>query len=115
MGDQPTSPRAAHSRLVVLWSAHAAASRADLERWAREQLPVLRSASGVHGVSLRRVSPASAKWSVDWHWAFELRVSEEAVYELCDRGACGDLLTDMRLLGMRPVAMLLECDADRAR
>ncbi len=96
------------SRLIVLWSAHVSGSRAELERWAQEQLPVLRSARGVRGVWLRRVEPASPRWSVDWDWAFELRVRRECVGELCDRGACGDLLADMRLLGMRPVAELLD-------
>jgi hypothetical protein len=108
MNGQSDSPR----RLLVLWSAHAGRSRAELERWAREQLPMLRSAGGVHEVWLRRVSPPSPRRGVDWDWAFELRVRHDAVAELCDRGACGDLLADMRLLGMRPVAMLLDCESD---
>jgi hypothetical protein len=99
-------------RLLVLWSAHAAGSRAEVERWAREQLPLLRAAGGVHDVWLRRVSPPSPRRGVDWDWAFELRVSHDTVPQLCDRGACGDLLADMRLLGMRPVAMLLDCESD---
>jgi hypothetical protein len=98
----------AESRLLLLWSARVSGSRAELERWAHEQLPALRSARGVHGVSLCRVAPASPRWAVDWDWAFELRVSGESVDELCDRGACGDLMADMRLLGMRPAALLLE-------
>lgn len=96
------------SRLIVLWSAHGSGPRAELERWAQEQLPMMRSARGVRGAWLRRVEPASPRWSVDWGWAFELCVSADDVRGLCDRGACGDLLADMRLLGMRPVAMLLE-------
>lgn len=99
-------------RLLVLWSAHAGRSRSERERWAREQLPVLRSAPGVHEVWLRRVSPTSPRRGLDWDWAFELCVSHEAVAELCDRGACGDLLADMRLLGMRPVAILLDSQID---
>jgi hypothetical protein len=101
------SQRADQSRIFVLWSAHTAGSRSELERWAREQLPVLRSADGVHEVWLRRVSLPSPLWNVEWEWAFELHVSPESVAELCDRGLCSDLLADMRLLGMRPVAMLL--------
>jgi hypothetical protein len=98
----------AELRLVILWSVRGSGSPGELERWAREQLPVLRAAPGVHEVCLRRVAPVSLRWDVDWSGAFELRVSGESVRELCDRGACGDLLADMRLLGMRPAAMLLD-------
>jgi hypothetical protein len=96
------------SRLVILWSVRGSRSPAELADWAREQLPVLRAAPGVHEACLRRVAPASLRWAIDWSGAFELRVDGEYVDELCDRGACGDLLADMRLLGMRPVAMLLD-------
>jgi hypothetical protein len=116
--DSPMPPAAAtaacevrpESRLVILWSVRGSRSPAELADWAREQLPVLRAAPGVHEVWLRRVAPASRRWPVDWNGAFELRVGGEYVDELCDRGACGDLLADMRLLGMRPVVMLLDGD-----
>jgi hypothetical protein len=96
------------SRLVILWSVRGSRVPGELVRWALEQLPVLRGAPGVREVWLRRVAPALLRWDVDWSGAYELRVGGEYVRELCDRGACGDLLADMRLLGMRPVAMLLD-------
>ncbi len=117
MDDQrarPDGEAVAEARIFVLWSAHVSGPRAELERWAREQLPVLTSARGVHEASLRRVSRAAPRWPVEWDWAFELRVSPEAVAELCYRGPCGDLLADMRLLGLRPVAMLFEAEHEPA-
>ena len=118
MGDRSAGPAGEavpQARIVVFWSAHVSGSTAELERWARDQLPVLLGARGVHEASLRRVSRVAPRWPVEWDWAFELRVSAEAVAELCDRGPCGDLLADMRLLGMRPVAILFasECAARR--
>jgi hypothetical protein len=95
------------SRLLVLCRRPYHVDRAEGEAWLRRELEAVLRRDRLHGARLTGLENAG-EWSTrNWDWLIELHVDDRSPPgSLSDRGACGELLADMRLLGMRPTVAL---------
>jgi hypothetical protein len=87
-------------RLLVLWSRPQHLTGEEAERWARAEARALLAHDGVGTAVLARLEKS------DWNWMLELEVTAPA-HRWLDRGPCAEWLGDLRLLGMRPVVMVV--------
>jgi hypothetical protein len=93
------------ARLMVLWARPYHFTAQQAERWARDEVRALLEVDAIHSAELTRLESASARHGCDWDWLLELEISLPA-RDTVDRGPCGELLADLRLLGMRPAVLL---------
>jgi hypothetical protein len=105
--------RAAHDvgvpRLLVMWSRPHHLTPEEAERWARAEVRVLLADSGIRSASLTRLASASVRHGGDRDWLLELDV---AAPDCLERGPGAEWLGDLRLLGMKPVVMLVAGSVD---
>ena len=83
-------------------------SREETELWLSEQLAALRG-DGIERVQLRRLASPALRFGDTWSWLVEVECRDErSARDAVVQGAGLMLLSDLRLLGMRPSVALLE-------
>jgi hypothetical protein len=95
------------ARLLVCWLGPARFSDADAEAWARAELSVLLAPGDVDKARLSRLQSASRRQSRPWDWLLEVDFSsagDVAPFVASERWRCW--LADLRLLGLRPAALV---------
>lgn len=92
------------TRLIVLCERPRHLTRDQAIEWFREATACLRVGGGpVKAVRLTELESPSIRWGRSWDWLLEVELaSVEAAGELMSDGPGGDLLADLRLLGMHP-------------
>jgi hypothetical protein len=96
------------ARVLVLGTRpyHLTAEEADA--WMRAEAAKLAGVPPIRRVELVVLRDASEHFSGPWHWMLELHLFDGADSAAClERGACSELLMDLRLLGMRPSVVVL--------
>ena len=85
-------------RLLILWTSPTHLSEDEAGAWVREQL------GGVLGEQavLSRLERAGGRWCAPFDWLLEVAVPDGAAAA----ADYAELLGDLRLLGMRPAAMV---------
>ena len=99
-------------RLLVFWSRPRHLTSEEAERWAGAELDALLAATAVERARLTRLASASARHSQPCDWMLELELRAGTDVAACvDSSIWKDWFGDLRLLGMRPVAMVSDGDA----
>jgi hypothetical protein len=97
------------ARLVVLWTRPYHLSAEEADAWTRREAAHLLALPGAARAELTRLDSASAQHGGDWDWMLELHLREGADAHACaEDPVFEDWLLDLRLLGMRPTAVLVE-------
>jgi hypothetical protein len=97
------------ARIVFLWTRPYHASAEEAEAWARREAAHLLELDGVERAELTRLDGASSKHVCEWDWMLELHLRDGFDAHRCvDDPALADWLLDLRLLGTRPVAMVVQ-------
>jgi hypothetical protein len=95
------------TRLLVGWTRPYRLAEAEAEAWAQAELTRVLAAAGTHRARLMRLGSASARYHRPWDWLLEVEVASDGdVRQFIESPACRELLADLRLLGMRPAAMV---------
>jgi hypothetical protein len=94
------------SRVLVLFSHPGALNETETFDWAQKEAADLAACAEVNGVSVTRLDAPYEGGAAMWQWMFEIHLAPEPSGEL-HRTLCRDLLLDLRLLGTRPVAVLV--------
>ena len=94
------------ARLIVLWTQPHHLTAEQAEGWAREQVEGLLALDAVRRADLTPLQSASPRHPAEWDWLLELEIDGPA-RDCVERGPCGEWLGDMRLLGMRPIVLLV--------
>jgi len=95
------------SRLLVLCRHPYHLPREEAEAWLRQELELVLQRDALRAARLTSLESACADWNRGWDWLIELQVGDGApTAALARGGACGELLADLRLLGMSPVVAL---------
>jgi hypothetical protein len=112
--DAAAGPREAGPvpRVLVFWSRPHHLTVEEAERWAGAELEALLATSAIEHVRLARLASASARHAhaCDWMLELELRAGTD-VAACVESSGWKEWLGDLRLLGMRPVAMVTDGDA----
>ena len=96
------------ARLLVLWTRPAHLTRAQADAWARSEMLALDDLPGVDGSRIAEVRSAALEHPAEWHWMLELDVTDDAAARRSlERGPLADWVRDLRLLGMRPIVLLV--------
>jgi hypothetical protein len=99
-------------RLLVFWSRPQHLTSEEAERWASADLRTLIAASAIERARLTRLASASGRHSQPCDWMLELELPAGTDVAACiDSSDWKDWLGDLRLLGMRPVAMVADGSA----
>jgi hypothetical protein len=80
----------------------------DAEAWLRQQLEAALRRDELGGATLTRLANPSAQWTRSFDWLIEFRLNGLASTALGRGGACGELLADLRMLGMAPAVALAD-------
>jgi hypothetical protein len=115
MGDDPhgkqpavTAASAVMGRLLVMWTEPMHLSRAEAESWVRLESRRLLEQDGVECLELARLAPASDANAQPFDWLLDVRLLAGSTAAACvEAPLFSDWLGDLRLLGMRPVVMLV--------
>ena len=95
------------SRLLVLCRRPYHLPREEGEAWLRHELEMVLRRDRLHGARLTRLENAYEVSTRNWDWLIELQPGDGSLVDALSRGgACGELLADMRLLGMSPAVAL---------
>jgi hypothetical protein len=92
-------------RLLVLCRHPYHLPRHEARAWLKQELEAVVRRDRLEAARLTRLVNASAQWTSSFDWLLEFRVDAGASGRT---GACGDLLADLRLLGMGPVVVLVD-------
>ena len=99
-------------RLLVFWSHPQHLTSEEAERWASTELHSLIASSMIEQARLTRLASASTRHSQPCDWMLELEFPAGTDAAACiDSPHWKDWLGDLRLLGMRPVAMVADGSA----
>jgi hypothetical protein len=92
---------------LVCWTRPYHLSEAEAHAWASAELTRLLAASGHGPARLSTLRGASPRYHGPWEWLLELDLTAEhgAVPDI-ESAAWREWLGDLRLLGVRPVAMV---------
>ena len=94
-------------RLLILCRRPYHLGPGEAEAWLGEQLEDVIRRDGLDAASLTGLEHAREDAPREWDWLIEFEVDDEARAAALEAGgACGELLADMRLLGMSPTAAL---------
>jgi hypothetical protein len=96
------------ARLLVLCRSPYHLPGEDAEAWLKDELEVVLRHDGVEDATLTRLTNPSAQWPRSFDWLIEFRLSGLASTAMGRGGACGELLADLRLLGMTPAVALAD-------
>jgi hypothetical protein len=88
------------ARLLVLCMRPQHVTAEEAESWAAAQVTELVQTAGVSGAVLTRLESVSERHGRQWDWLLELEIALPA------NQGIDDWLGDLRLLGMRPAAVL---------
>jgi hypothetical protein len=95
------------ARLLVLCRHPHHLSRKQAEEWLRRELEAVLRRDRLRRARLTRLDTAWEGSTRSWDWLVELQVDDGSPSgALSSRSACGELLADMRLLGMSPTVAL---------
>ena len=96
-------------RLLVLCGHPYHLHREEAQAWLTRELEAVVRDDGLDGATLTRLGNPSAEWTRDFIWLVEFRLGQGLYAKALGRGgACGELLADMRLLGMDPLIALAD-------
>jgi hypothetical protein len=96
------------ARLLVLCRRPYHLPPKEAEAWLRQELEAVLQRDGLEGATLTRLENPSAQWTRSFDWLIEFRLSGLASTAMGRGGACGELLADLRLLGMEPAVALAD-------
>jgi hypothetical protein len=100
------------SRLIVLCERPKHLSAEEALTWFRRATDGLVGRDGIEAVSLTALESVSLRWARSWDWLIEVELPDSGTARrLVGETPWGELLADLRLLGMRPCVAV----ADRAR
>jgi hypothetical protein len=99
------------ARLLVLCDHPYHLPRENAEAWLRQELETVVRRDGLAGATLTRLGNPSAEWTRSFDWLIEFHLAGLASTAMGRGGACGELVADLRLLGMAPAVALVD---DRA-
>jgi hypothetical protein len=81
--------------------------RQEGEAWLRQELEAVLRRDRLHGARLTGLENACEGSTRNWDWLIELQMGDGSPADALSRGgAFGELLADMRLLGMAPTVAL---------
>jgi hypothetical protein len=96
-------------RLLVLCRHPYHLGRADAQAWLRRELEGVMRRDELQCARLTRLGHASSPWANSFDWLVELRLDAAHTSTATERGgALGDLVADLRLLGMAPTVVLAD-------
>ena len=96
-------------RLLVLCRRPYHLPREEAWDWVRQELERVLIADELESATVTRLADASEQSPREWDWLIEVRLeSGRAGRAITARSACGELLADLRLLGMSPTVALAD-------
>jgi hypothetical protein len=94
------------SRLLVLFHDPYHLRARDAQAWLKQELTELLPPDQLQGARLTRLGTASSQSRGGFDWLLELAVEPEAAVKR--RGPIGELVADLRLLGMAPMVAVAD-------
>jgi hypothetical protein len=94
-------------RLLVLCRHPYHLSREEAAAWLEQELERVLHADELEGATLTPLASPCAQGTREWDWLIEFE-GGRPVHPVSGRSACGELLADLRLLGMAPAAALAD-------
>jgi hypothetical protein len=94
------------SRLLVLFHDPYHLHARDAQAWLKRELSDVLCRDQLQGARLTRLGTASSQTRGGYDWLLELAVDPEAPAN--PRGALGELVADLRLLGMAPMVAMAD-------
>lgn len=91
-------------RLLVCWNDPRHLSADEAAGWAAAELRPVLAAEGIETARLTRLRSASARYGKSFDWLLELDIAEARAH--VDSPAWSEWLSDLRMLGLRPGAMV---------
>jgi hypothetical protein len=96
-------------RLLVLCRSPYHLSPEEAAAWLKQELERVLRADELEGATLTQLANASAQSAREWDWLIELQLERGLPADPASaRSACGELLADLRLLGMAPAATVAD-------
>jgi hypothetical protein len=94
------------SRLLVLFHDPYHLHARDAQAWLKQELTDILRRDQLQGARLTRLGAASSQARGGYDWLLELAVEPDAPAN--PRGAIGELVADLRLLGMAPMVAVAD-------
>jgi hypothetical protein len=95
-------------RLMVMWTEPMHLSRREAESWVRSESQRLLEHDGVERLELGRLVTPSDAHGQPWDWLLDVHLLPGSSAAACvDSAPFADWLGDLRLLGMRPVVVVV--------
>ena len=91
------------TRIIVLCERPRQLSAEDALTWLRRAIAGLADGDAVTGIRVTELESVSLRWARSWDWLIEVDLGASGnARRLVTETAWGELLADLRLLGMRP-------------